>query len=421
MEKINGILCGMLLPTFLILAGIFFAFRLKLFYILHPIRVFKEILGSHGGFSSLCVALAGTLGIGNIVGVASAILMGGYGSIFWMWISAFLAMGLKYVEVYLGIKSRRKANGKYYGGAPFYIYDGIKSKHSECVAFIFGAIFAILCVLNSFSTGNLVQTNAVSTLLPVTPLVFGILFSLLGFLVVIKGITGISRFNSILIPILSIFYIALCLFIILKNINLIPNAFYKIFVSAFSPRSFLSGTMGFTIAQAIRYGTSRGLLSNEAGCGTSPCAHASSNTESAHNQACLGIFEVFFDTIVLCTLTALVIIVSAPKHALSPLELVLSAFETNLGSFGKWGVIISCVLFAFATICTQYFYGVESLKFISKSKKARNIFTALFFLVTVIGAIIPMSLMWQISDLILGVMTIFNLVFLLYLNKKVAV
>ena len=421
MEKINVVLCGVLLPTFLVFVGIFFAFRLKFFYILHPIKVIKSILSSRGGFSSLCVALAGTLGIGNIIGVASAILMGGYGSVFWMWISAFLAMGLKYAEVYLGIKSRRKANGKYYGGAPFYIYDSIKSKHSESVAFIFGAIFALLCVLNSLSTGNLVQTNAVSSLLPIPPLAFGLIFALLAFLVVIKGIKGISRFNSILIPILSIFYIMLCIFILAKNIRAVPNALAKIFNCAFSFRPMVSGAMGFTIAQAIRYGTSRGLLSNEAGCGTSPCAHASSKNESAHSQGCLGIFEVFFDTIVLCTLTALVIIVSAPKSALSPLELVLSAFETNLGAFGKWGVIVSCVLFAFATICTQYFYGVESLNFISKSKKARNIFTALFFSVTIISAIIPMSLMWQISDLVLGVMTIFNLVFLLYLNKKVAV
>ncbi len=421
MEKINGIICGMILPIFLIFAGIFFLFRLKFFYILKPFKVLKSIISSRGGFSSLCVALAGTLGIGNIIGVASAISMGGYGSVFWMWISAFLAMGLKYTEVYLSIKSRRKSADKFYGGAPYYIYDGTKTKLGSNIAFIFGGIFALLCALNSFSTGNLVQVNAVSTLLPINPLIFGILFSFLGFLVVMNGIKRISKFNSILIPLLSAFYILLCLIILIKNIRLLPNAFQQIFISAFSLRPMVSGTFGFTVAQAIRYGTSRGLLSNEAGCGTSPCAHASSNAESAHSQGCLGIFEVFFDTFVLCTLTSLVIIVSSPKSALSSLELVLSSFELNLGNFGKWGVIISCILFAFATICTQYYYGIESLNFISKHKRARIIFTMLFFSITIIGAIIPMTLMWQISDLVLAIMTIYNLIFLLYLNKKVAI
>lgn len=421
MEKINSILCGAVLPVFLVFTGIFLAFRLKFFYVLHPIRVFKEILGSRGGFSSLCVALAGTLGIGNIVGVASAILMGGYGSIFWMWASAFLAMGLKYAEVYLGMKHRREKNGVFYGGAPYYIYDGFKVRFGVRIAFLLGAFFAILCVINSFTTGNLVQTNAVSSLLPIPRPVFGILFALLAFAVVIKGIKGISKFNSFLIPALSLFYIVLCLYIILKNFSQIPVALSEIFTSAFSLRSLAGGTTGFTIAQAIRYGTSRGLLSNEAGCGTAPCAHASSSTESAHKQACLGIFEVFFDTIVLCTLTALVIIVSSPKSASSSLEMVLYSFEMHLGSLGKWGVMISCILFAFATVCTQFFYGIESLNFISKSKRARIIFTAFFFMITAVSAIIPMDIMWQISDFTLAFMTIFNLICLLYLNKKVVI
>ena len=421
MEKINGALCGIILPVSLILVGIIFLFRLRFFFILKPFSVIKQIIFSRGGFSSLAVALAGTLGIGNIVGVASAIYMGGYGSIFWMWVSAFFAMGIKYAEVYLGIKYRRKSKKGYYGGAPYYIYEGVKEKHGENLAFVLGSIFAFFCILNSLTTGNFVQINAVSSLLPIPKIIFGIVFSFLGFLIVNKGIKRISKVSSMLIPTLSAFYIIICIIIIFKNSHSIPNAFVSIFKSAFSFRSAACGTMGYTIKEAIRYGTSRGLLSNEAGCGTSPSAHASSKNENAHSQACLGVFEVFFDTLVLCTLTALVIIVSPSNLAASPLSLILNAFEYSLGSFGKYSVVCSAILFAFATILTQYFYGIESLKFISNSKWWKRVFMVIFFIITVIGSIVPMSIMWYVSDFFLSIMTLFNLLFLLYLRKKVAI
>ena len=421
MEEINGILCGFILPITLFLVGIIFLFRLRFFYVLKPFSVVKSIICSRDGFSSLAVALAGTLGIGNIVGVASAILAGGYGSIFWMWISAFLSMGIKYAEVFLGMKYRKKQGNEHYGGAPYYIKEGVKEHHSENTAFAFGSIFAFLCVLNSFTTGNLVQINAVSSFLPIPPICFGITFSIFGFLIVKRGIKRISAVSSILIPILSLFYIALCIIILFKNAQGVPLAFEKIFKSAVAFRPAVSGVFGFTIKEAIRYGTSRGLLSNEAGCGTSPSAHASSKNESAHAQACLGVFEVFFDTIVLCSLTALVIIVSPLKSTSSPLILILSSFEGSLGAFGKWGVIASCILFAFATILTQYFYGLESLKFITKTKNSKLVFLILFFVTTILGSVIPMSLMWQLSDFFLAIMTLFNLSFLIYLRKKVAI
>ena len=421
MEEINGVLCGIVLPISLVCVGLLFLFKLRFFFILQPFSVIKQIFYSRGGFSSLAVALAGTLGIGNIVGVASAIYMGGYGSIFWMWVSAFFAMGIKYAEVFLGMKYRRYGKDGYYGGAPYYIYEGVKEKHGENIAFVFGSVFAFFCILNSFTTGNLVQINAVSTLLPIPKIVFGITFSIFGFLIVNRGIKRISRVSSILIPALSVFYIVLCCIILIKNAPLIPYAFERIIKSAFSLRPLISGAMGFSVMEAIRYGTSRGLLSNEAGCGTSPSAHASSKNDDAHAQACLGIFEVFFDTIVLCTLTAIVIIVSSPKSALTPLSLILGAFENELGSLGRYGVIISSILFAFATLLTQYFYGIESLNFITKSKRWRHIFLIFFFIITIVGSTIPMSLMWYISDFFIAIMTLFNLIFLIYLRKKVAI
>ena len=419
MTKINDILCGIILPITLLGAGVYFAIKLKFFYLFKPIKTLKAMLFSKGGFPSLTVALAGTLGIGNIVGVSSAIIGGGYGSIFWMWVSAFLAMSLKYTEVVLAIRYRKKENGKYHGGAPYYIYEGFKNRLGSRFSFILGASFGVLCALNSLSTGNLVQTNAVSGILPMPKLIFGIIFAFLSFLVVCRGIKRIEKFTSVLMPILSVVYILLCLYVLLTNLRLLPSAFYTIFKEAFSIKSAFYGTLGFGISRAMRLGICRGLLSNEAGCGTSPCAHASSSNESPHAQGCLGVFEVFFDTIVLCTLTALVIIVSVKNIANEPLELVLSAFASSLGGFGRYAVLICCLLFAFATVVTQYFYGVESLKFISKSKKLKLVFSIIFFLVTIFSAVISSYLMWEIADFILAIMTVFNVICLLLLRKEI--
>lgn len=419
MVEFNSILCGIILPVFLLGAGIFFAIKLRFFYILKPISTLKSIIFCKGGFSSLCVALAGTLGVGNIVGVSSAVIGGGYGSIFWMWLSAFLSMSLKYTEVTLAMNHRRVKDGKYYGGAPYYIYEGFKKRIRSEKAFLLGSIFAILCAINSLSTGNLVQSNAASELFNVPKITFGLVFALLALLVVCRGIKRISKFSSILMPILSILYIAMCLYIIISNIHKIPSAFTTIIKEAFNIKSVFFGVGGYGITRAMRFGISRGLLSNEAGCGTSPCAHASSSQENQHAQGCLGVFEVFFDTIVLCTLTSLVIIISSPKQTDNALSLITDAFEKHLGSFGRYGVLICCLLFAFATVVTQYFYGIESLQFIKRSRFIKIAFSLVFFLVTIFSALIPMSIMWEISDFVLALMTIFNIICLLFLQREI--
>ena len=418
MSKFNDVLCGIILPIFLIGSGVFFGVKLRFFYIIKPIKTVKEIIKCKGGFSSLCVALAGTLGIGNIVGVASAIIGGGFGSIFWMWISAFLAMGIKYVEVSLAMKHRRTKDGHYYGGASYYIYDGFKGRLGKSCAFILGSFFAVLCAVNSLTTGNLVQANAISSIFDLPKILYALIFTILAILVVCRGIKRISAFTSVLIPILSAFYILLCVIIIISNIKALPYAFKSIIKEAFNIRSALFGSLGFSITRAMRYGVSRGLLSNEAGSGTSPCAHASSCSENVHAQGCLGIFEVFFDTIILCTLTALVLLVSNVSTSDNAMNYVINAFDSGLGSFGKYSALICCLLFAFATVITQFFYGKESLGFITKSPIIMLIFTVIFFSITIISFFIPMSIMWEISDLALAIMTIFNLICLLLLTKK---
>ena len=415
LEFLNNYLCGIILPITLILVGIYFAFSLKFFYILHPVRLVKNM--ARGGFKSLSVALAGTLGVGNIVGVASALVSGGAGAIFWMWISALIAMSLKYCEVTLAMKYRRtKENGEHYGGAPYYIYEGLKSKGK--VSRYLSAFFALLCVINSLTTGNLVQINAVTNLTSIPKIYVGIFFSILIFIIIRGGIKRISTFSSSLIPILSVFYIVLSIYIIFANLSQIPSVFTLIFKEAFSFRCAVSGFCGYGIASAIRYGVSRGLLSNEAGCGTSPTAHASSDTSDIHSQGCLGIFEVFVDTILLCTLTAVVILIYGIKDDNS-MTLVIKAYELFGHTIGKYGIIISSMLFALATVACQYYYGIESLNFISSRNHIKNAFTVIFCVTVVIGAIIPMSLMWQISDLALGVMTVCNLLCLFMLRREI--
>ena len=420
MSNFDDILCGIVLPLSLIIIGIFFSIKFKLFYIFHPIRTLKDMLGGQSdGIRSLCVALAGTLGVGNIVGVASAIVTGGAGSVFWMWISAFCAMSLKYAEVYLAMRFRQSKNGEYYGGAHYYIYYGMNKKLGKMAAYFLSCTFALFCVINSLTTGNLVQVNSVSALLPLSSILFGLAFSLLSFIIIIGGIARIRKITSFLIPLLSFIFIFACAYILLVNLSRLGDIFSLIVKEAFSKKAAVSGFCGYGISEAIRYGVNRGILSNEAGCGTSPIAHASSKTQSYHSQSCLGILEVFVDTILLCTLCAFVILLYGFNDGANPMETVLNSFEFYLGDFGKYLIIVLSISFALATVICQFYYGIESLKYISRKKMSSLIFILTFSATTVIGAIIPMSIMWKISDLTITFMTLFNLTILILLRKEI--
>lgn len=414
LENLNLVLCGAIMPFLLTIAGIFFFIMLRGFYILHPVKTFKTIICSSGGFRSLSVALAGTLGVGNIVGVASAIIMGGPGAVFWMLISGFLAMSVKYAEVYLAMLHRRGCVDNYYGGAPYYIYDKMGKGR---VGLFFGGAFALLCVFNSFSTGNLVQINSISAFASDYSLAFGIIFTVCVIFIISGGERGIQSISSILIPILSTLYIIISLYIIFSNFEATCVAFSTIFEGAFSLKSVVGGGVGFGIAGAIRYGFSRGLLSNEAGCGTAPTAHASSSL-SAEAQGCLGVFEVFWDTIVLCLMTALVILV-ANESASEPITLVILSYGRFTSSFGKIFIVCSCVLFALATVCTQYYYGERCLRFISSSAALRYLYATAFLGVCLFASVISSELMWRLSDLVIAMLAIFNICFVLSAFREI--
>ncbi len=405
-------LCGILLPVFLIINGLHFGTRQRFFYILHPIKASRDIMGGKGGFKALSLALAGTLGIGNIVGVSSAIIMGGSGAVFWMIASAFIIMSIKYIETYFAVRYKKMNNGIPFGGAPYYVKEAFQGKKGVLLA----CIFALLCMGNSLITGNLVQINGIKDIFSLHPAFVGISFALFFLLIYSKGTEKISSFTAIVIPLLTSAHILISLSVILTNFAHVPRIFAEILYEAFNLKSAIWGVGSYSILTAIRYGVSRGILSNEAGCGTSPIAHASSDN-SPHVQGCLGIFEVFFDTVVLCTLTAFVILLYG-SHNLSPISLAFEAYGHYMGAFGKWFIKISCIIYAYSTVLSQFYYGDKSLSFISKNRIIHNAFAFLYAFICFIAPFVPSRIMWSLSDINISILIFFNVTVLNFLCRK---
>ncbi len=434
LERVNWFLSGTVLPVLLVFVGLYLGFRLKFFYILHPLKVIKALKAQGKGegtspFKALSMALAGTLGVGNISGVAAAITAGGAGAVFWMWVSAFVAMSIKYAEVYLAVlyrKAERKGKGIVYrGGAPHYIKEGLSKITAKEFAGAVSVFFAFLLVSNSFMTGNIVQINAAASAVPkIPPVIVGIIIGAVVLVVVAGGVSRIGDFTVRVIPFLSALYIVLSVYIILSNIREVPAVFEKIFREAFSLRSAGSGLLGYGIMRAVRFGVTRGIFSNEAGSGTAPTAHASANTKSPHHQGCFGIFEVFSDTIVLCTMTALVVLLAEMKFpcltsGLDGIPLSVSAYGAFCGTVGEYTIAVSVVIFALATIICQNFYGLEALDFFGEKKSRRHLYILVSFAATVVGAVISSNLMWQLADLQISLMTVLNTLIVFVLSDEV--
>lgn len=433
LERLNQLLSGRLLPAFVLIGGLFFTILTRFGPFLHPFRSFRQMIAASravGGspFKAVTLALAGTLGVGNIVGVASALLAGGPGSIFWMILSGLLVMAVKYAEVVLAVEHRecekRGDRSMFYGGAPYYIKKGLAPRLGRGAAWL-GGLFALLCIANSLITGTLVQVHAARSALPALPsLSFALFFVLLAVPILRRGEDRIADFTSVTIPLFTLLYVGISLLILFKNISLVPDILQDIFRSALAPRAALGGALGFTVNRAMRYGIARGLLSNEAGCGTAPTAHASAEVSSPHIQGLWGVFEVFVDTVLLCTLTALVILSSCPNGMptdTSPLELVVRAFSSEAGAIAGNFVRVSILFFAYSTVLCQYYYGMKSLLYITKSNFARIVYTALFLAIIMTGAVIASEIVWQISDLIISLLTLINMLCLLSMSGTVSV
>ena len=429
MEQINQYISGKLVPIALCLCSIWFFVRLRGRPIRNPVVIMKSVFkkGNSNGTSpirAVIFALAGTLGVGNIVGVASAIALGGAGAVFWMWISAFLAMILKYSEVVLAILHRRTRGQENYGGAMYYMKDYFKS--CKILGVSFSLIFAIFCLINGFSLGCIIQSNAISQSFFVTfgidKIEMGLFVAMLGILVFFFNGKKIFSLCEKLVPLVSLIYIVMSLAVILPQYSRLPQIFMQIFSGAFSFRSAGAGALGFLFSKALRYGTIRGLFSNEAGCGTSPIAHATSNTSSACEQGFLGVIEVFIDTILVCTMTAFVILLNwdaASLHLSAPIIMVFSSFSATLGNISTALLSVSVFLFAFATIVCWGYYGKECVYFITKKRRAEQIYYGIYVIFIFVGAFISLDFVWQIADLAVGGMTLMNLMIITLMSGEV--
>jgi len=433
-------LSGLLLPALLLTAGCFFGFRVRFFWIFHPLRtlrLLREAASSDGTspFAALTVALAGTLGVGNIAGVAAAIASGGPGALFWMLIGAFAAMSVKYAEVTLAVRCRRiRCTGRgteYYGGAPYYILDGISSlKDSIWVRRTAGFLsktFAFFCALNALLTGNILQVRAAVSCVPLPPLFFGVLFALLFLILSGWGIQKLSALTSVLIPLLAALFILLSGIILFANHEKLPEILLSVWEDAWHFRPAAGGFAGFGISRAVRYGITRGIFSNEAGCGTAPTAHASADVRSPKHQGCFGIFEVFADTVLLCSLTGLVILLYRGEMHADGMLLSLSAYSSLAAEIGgnafgcAAGILlrVSVVFFAFAALISQSCYGTEAIRFLFPYSRARICFRLISTAVVLLGSVIPVGFMWNCADAVVSVMTVINILCLFLLRKQI--
>ncbi len=404
----------------LLLAGIFLSVRLHFFQFSNPAKLWRLMNEKKKGtgnspFRALTVALAGTLGVGNISGVALALALGGAGAIFWMWISAGCAMIVKYAEIVLAVHHRDETNGEIHGGAMYYIKKGIK-KHGT--ASLLATSFAVFCLFSSLSTGSVIQVNAVSEAFSgcfnTPPIAIGICMALLTAIAVFgSNSKRISDITVKLVPFMSVIFIILSLCIIFANIQKLPSVLCLILRDAFTPSSAVGGIGGYIFSKGVRFGVTKGLFSNEAGCGTSTIAHASANASSPASQGVWGIFEVFFDTVVLCTLTAFVLLISYGEGV--PAEgggvmVTLDAYRLSLGTAAENTVAVSIFLFAYATIICWAYYGCECVRFLYNNNRAKNIYLALYTLSVVYGAVAPSSFLWSVADSSICIMMTVNTV-----------
>ena len=391
--------------------------------------------GSMSPFQAVCTALAGTVGTGNIAGVAGAIALGGPGAIFWMWCSAFLGMCTKFSEVTLAIHFREKnSNGEYVGGPMYYIKNGLSKKW-----YFLAVLYAVFGVLTVFGTGNATQVNTIvasinSALMSFhiidgtndkANLIFGIFIAALVAMVLLGGIKRIGQVTEKLVPFMAVLYVILALGVIIMNIEHVPAVFGEIFSGAFSPRAATGGVIG-SMFLSMKKGVSRGIFSNEAGLGTGSIAHACADTDNAVHQGMFGIFEVFMDTIIICTLTGLVILLAAPGITYGQAagaELTISGFTSTYGSWVSIFTAVAMCCFAFSTIIGWGLYGSRCIEFLGGEKLVRP-FLVIYSFVSIVGATINLGLLWDIADTFNGLMAVPNLIALLMLSgqvKKLAV
>lgn len=445
-EKINGAINSFVwgVPAMICIIGVGLVLSIRTNFI--QIRKFGHALkmtigrifekkeaadGSMTPFQAVCTALAATVGTGNIAGVAGAIAIGGPGAVFWMWISALLGMCTKFAEVTLAVHFREKnKHGDYVGGPMYYIKNGLGKKWMW-LAYVFAALGG----LTVFGTGNATQVNTITTAINsalinyklidassvnVTNLIIGIVIAILVAAVLLGGVKRIGKVTEKLVPFMAILYIILGIGVIILNINAVPVVFKAIFVGAFNPAAFTGGVIG-SFFLSMKKGVSRGIFSNEAGLGTGSIAHACADTEKPVQQGLFGIFEVFADTIIICTLTAFIILCSGItiNYGMDAgAELTISGMVATYGNWVSIFTAVALCCFAFSTILGWGLYGARCVEFIFGEKILKSFMLA-YSLIAIVGATADLGLIWGISDTCNGLMAIPNLIALFMLSGTV--
>lgn len=427
LEFINKYLLGATVPIVLMLTGLYFLFKLRFF----PITKFRRVAGAFAkngksSFRALALSLAGTLGVGNVAGVSAAIFSGGFGAIFWMWISACVAAVLKYAEVVLAMRRRVPSKNGFKGGAPYYIR-ALLPTHGKALS----TVFALLCICNCLSMGAVIQTGAVAealdSSLSVPPLLCGAILAIFCFSLMRGGAEKITSLTSALVPFMSLFYVVLSLTVIIPRRALLPSLFLKILSEAFTPESASGGIFGFLLSRALRFGVMRGLFSNEAGCGTSPTAHINSNAPPCE-QGFMGVAEVFIDTLLLCSLTGFTLMLNyseAAELSHAPIKAVIAAysapFPPPIGKTVALAMSFAVLCFGFATISCLSHYALECADFVSKKPLVKKLLIPAYSLFVLLGGVIPSEKAWAISDVTVGVMTLINLFVLILGRNEIAI
>ncbi len=457
-DVINGFAWGWFAIIMLLGTGLITTVITKCFQVSHIGHWWKQTIGSmlHKGtrhnkdkgavsqFQALCTALAATIGTGNIAGVAAAICIGGPGAVVWMWVAAFLGMMTNFSENILGIYFRRKnSEEEWSGGAMYYLKDGLGSyKGCKQIGKILAVIFAIFAVLASFGIGNMGQINKITlniesaffgnvsapTLggVSVVNWVIGFMLMVIGGFIILGGLQRIASFAERIVPFMAIIYVIGALIVMIVHYNKIGAMFAAIFKFAFGAKALAGGVAGTALKLAIKNGCKRGIFSNEAGLGSSVMVHSNSNVIEPVKQGMWGIFEVFADTMIVCTMTAIVVLSSGyinletgvVDEGVSDATLVAKAFGNVFGKGGEWFIAVAVLLFAFTTVMGWSHYGAKAIEYLFGVKGAK-VYRVIFVLMIVSGAVMTSSLAWDISDTFNGLMMIPNLIGVLSLTPLV--
>ncbi len=396
--------------------------------------ILKKENGAGAGtsaFSALAMELACTIGTGNIIGVTSALLLGGPGALVWMNISALIGMATKLVESSLSVKYHKKMqNGAYVGGPMYVARYGLPVKRLGC---ILGYSFAFFCVLSSFGVGNLTQVNSIAGSLEsglnIPPLLTGVIVGCLCILILVGGVQAIAKIACLLVPFMGILYLAGALWVIWVHKEHLPAGIMEMLLMAFSPRAAVGGTVGaglLMLGRSIRWGVSRGVFSNEAGLGASGISAASVGTEDYVRQGYVSMTSVFFDTILICTITGLALICSGVMEGVyftdnsnHAARLTIQAFETALGSIGGIFIGLCIALFAFATIIGWAYQGEQAFIFLTGSSKYIMVYRIFYGIATVFGAVLSLDMVWTLADILNALMAIPNLICVVLLHQDI--